>query len=79
MGRKLEDVIINELAAKYAGRQKIIGEFIPSAKNAPVEKLYDRLGFEVVSDKEGHKIYELDVSDYKKKSFGCYKEIRFES
>ena len=78
MGRKLEDVIINELAAKYAGKQKLIGEFIPTAKNAPVKELYDRLGFDKASDVEGHKIYEMMLADFKKKSFDSYKEIKFD-
>lgn len=74
MGRKLEDVIINELAAKYGG--KLTGEFIPTAKNAPVKDLYGRLGFELVADDDGHRVYEL--KDYQKKDFESYKEIRFE-
>ena len=74
MGRKLEDVIINELAFK--ARKNLIGEYIPTAKNAPVKELYDRLGFDLVSDVAGHKIYEL--RDYKKKKIDAYKEIRFE-
>lgn len=74
MGRKLEDVIMNELAAKYGG--KFIGEFIPTAKNIPVKELYDRLGFEMVEDNDGHKIYKL--TKYQKKDFTFYKEIRFE-
>lgn len=78
MGRKLEDVIINELAAKYAGKQKLIGEFIPTAKNAPVKELYERLGFEKASDVEGHKIYEMMLADFKKKPFDSYKEIKFD-
>ena len=78
MGRKLEDVIINELAAKYAGKQKLIGEFIPTAKNAPVKELYDRLGFEKASDVEGHKIYEMMLADFKKQPFESYKEIKFD-
>ena len=61
MGRKLEDVILNELAAKY--QRKMIGEFIPTAKNAPVRELFDRLGFSQVSDDNGHKVYELDFED----------------
>lgn len=76
MGRKLEDVILNELAAKY--HKKMIGEFIPTAKNAPVRELYDRLGFSLVSDDEGRKVYELDGTGYQKKQFSSYKEIRFE-
>ncbi|MCI9098371.1 MAG: HAD-IIIC family phosphatase [Lachnospiraceae bacterium] len=76
MGRKLEDVIINELAAKC--RCNLVGEFIPTAKNAPVKELYDRLGFAMVSDDDGHKVYELDATEYEKKEFNSYKEIRFE-
>mgnify|MGYP002509773846 CR=1 FL=1 len=75
MGRKLEDVIINELAAKYGG--KLIGEFISTAKNVPVKDLYGRLGFELVADDDGHRIYEL--KEYQKKKFESYKEIKFES
>jgi single-stranded-DNA-specific exonuclease len=76
MGRKLEDVILNELAAKY--QKKMIGEFVPTAKNAPVRELFDRLGFTSISDDNGHKVYELDGTGYQKKEFSSYKEIRFE-
>lgn len=75
MGRKLEDVIINELAEKCNGR-KLIGEFIPTAKNAPVKDLYDRLGFKLVTDEDGHKTYEL--KSHQRKEYASYKEIRFE-
>lgn len=75
MGRKLEEVIMNELATKYAGKN-IIGEYIPTAKNVPVKELYDRLGFTVKSDKNGHKIYEL--KNYQNKKSSLYKEVRFE-
>lgn len=76
MGRKLEDVIMNELAAKY--QKKLVGEFIPTAKNSPVRDLYDRLGFVKISDDDGHKVYELDGEGYQKKEFVVYKNIRFE-
>lgn len=76
MGRKLEDVIMNELADRCKGK-KILGEFIPTPKNAPVKNLYDRLEFRLVDD-DGHKTYELDTQGYQKKDFAFYKEIRFE-
>lgn len=76
MGRKLEDVILNELMAKY--QKKMIGEFIPTAKNTPVKELFDRLGFSLVSNDEEHKVYEMDGTGYQKKKFDSYKEIRFE-
>ncbi len=75
MGRKLEDVILNELATKY--HKKIIGEYIPTQKNAPVSELYDRLGFDLISNDDGHKIYELDGTRYLKKNVSFYKEIKF--
>ena len=73
MGRKMEDVIIGKLAEEHNGR--LIGEFIPTAKNAPVRELYDRLGFELLSDEGGHKVYEL--KGYEHKEFESYKEISF--
>lgn len=76
MGRKLENVIINELASKY--NKKLIGEYIPTAKNAPVKDLYDRLEFKVVTEDDKHRVYELDAEGYKRKHFDYYKEIRFE-
>lgn len=76
MGRQLENVIINELAAKYIG--KIFkAEYIPTAKNTPVKDLYDRLGFILVSDGE-RKEYEMPLEDYIKKDFKSYKRITCE-
>ena len=79
MGRRLEDVIINELIAKSLnnGKQEIIGEFISTAKNAPVMELYDRLGFSKINESEGHKIYKIKTDGYVKKQFNNYKEIKF--
>ena len=76
MGRKLEDVIINELAAKYIGK-KIIAEYVPTVKNAPVKNLYDRLGFYLVVEDSQHKQYEMDTNGYRKKHYDIYKEIKF--
>ena len=76
MGRKLEDVIINEIASVCG--KKLIAEYCPTAKNAPVRELYDRLGFRKISDHEGHKLYELDTAAYEKRSISSYKEIKFE-
>ena len=76
MGRKIENVIINELAAKYTG--KLIGEFIPTEKNVPVKDIFERLDFSLVSNDAGHKIYELDTSEYVKKDFRIYNTIKFE-
>lgn len=77
MGRKLEDVIINELVTRVSGN-KIIGEYIPTSKNVPVKDLYDRLGFTLIYDHDGHRTYELNTKGYQKKNYTSYKEIRFE-
>lgn len=77
MGRRLEDVIMNELAYKYIGK-KIIATFIPTAKNVPVKDLYDRLGFVLKEEKNGFKSYEMDADNYHKKAFSIYKRISFE-
>lgn len=77
MGRKLEDVIINEIASHY--QKKMVGEYVPTAKNTPVKALYDRLGFTVVKDSDERKEYEMDAEAYEHKDFIYYKEIRFET
>lgn len=76
MGRKLEDVIINELAGKYNGK-KIIAEYITTAKNAPVKDLYERLGFSLIVEDSQHKRYEMDTKSYQKKHYDMYREIKF--
>ena len=78
MGRRLEEVILNELAAHYVGKGRLLGEFIPTAKNVPVRDLYDRLGFEKTAEDGGHKHYALSLADYRKKDIACYREIRFQ-
>lgn len=77
MGRKIENVIINEIAGNSNGK-KLIGEFIPTAKNTPVKDLYEELGFSLISNNNGHKIYEYDTACYEKKYFDYCKYIGFE-
>ncbi len=77
MGRKLEDVIINEILSRLSG--KINAEYIPTAKNAPVSALYDKLGFTLLNESEaGTKKYEMNLNDFNKKKFDNYKSIVFE-
>ena len=79
MGRKLENVILNEISAFYQGKmEKMKASYIPTAKNAPVRELYDRLGFELISESAEEKLYEKNLRDYKKESFEIYKNITFE-
>ncbi len=79
MGRKLEQVIFNEIAdaCKEKGNE-IRASYIATPKNKPVENLYEKLGFTVVSQENGRKQYVLGLSEYKKKSFDSYAQICFE-
>jgi FkbH-like protein len=47
MGRRAEDALLSELvqAARTRGCKRIIGEYLPTAKNGIVADLYPRLGF----------------------------------
>ena len=77
MGRKLEDVIVNELASRVGNI--LVGEYIPTTKNAPVRNLYDKLGFTLVREREdGSKVYELNASNYEYVPISAYKIISFD-
>lgn len=75
MGRKLENVIINELASYY--KKTFKSAYIETTKNAPVKELYERLGFELLSDDGNQKKYEFNAEKYERKDFSYYKNIRF--
>lgn len=61
MGRQIEDSIVYavEKQAEALGIKKVAGSYMPTAKNKPVENLWDRLGFELKSEANGEKHYEL--------------------
>ncbi|KGY07251.1 UDP-4-amino-4,6-dideoxy-N-acetyl-beta-L-altrosamine N-acetyltransferase [Vibrio sinaloensis] len=63
MGRDIEKAVIYRilLAAKNAGKSSVIGRYIPSAKNKPVEKLYENTGF--TTDNDGNWIFDLEGND----------------
>lgn len=63
--RGMEHFTLNEII-KYAqqnGFTKIIGEYIPTAKNQLVQNHYSDLGFENISD-NGQHMYKLNVDEY---------------
>lgn len=67
MGRNLEKVIITEIC-DWIGEtrqniQSVIGRYIKSPKNSPVEYLYDGMGFELISEdlERGIKMYQADI------------------
>ena len=66
LGRKVEEASLGHLveAALESGVTRLIGKYIPTPKNGLVADHYLRLGFQLVSEVEGVRIYHLDLSDY---------------
>lgn len=80
MGRRLEEVLMGKIEELYRGKaEKLIGEYIATPKNKPVENLYDRLGFNEISANEEGKLYEKILADKDRKCPvpDCYSEIIF--
>lgn len=64
MGRKLEHVILSEITMYYKGKaKKLVASYIKTAKNIPVENLYEELGFKLTAIENGKKLYEYILSD----------------
>lgn len=62
MGRNIENAVIDRIEKQMQeeGFPGIRGRFVPTAKNKPVETLYDRLGYrETGTTPEGGKCYEI--------------------
>ena len=68
--RGMENFTLNTMVekAKSLGYKRIIGEYIPTAKNKMVETHYQELGFKPIKG-EGY-FYELSVDEYEKRK--CY-------
>jgi FkbH-like protein len=56
LNRGVEEAMFGWICENASGKT-ISGEYIPSAKNKLVSTLLDRLGFLLVSEREGHKTY----------------------
>ena len=78
MGRKLEQVIFNEIAdicrVKY---NRLFASYIATAKNKPVEELYERLGFTVISQDNGKNSTGLKCQSIKRKVLMLISQICF--
>jgi FkbH-like protein len=66
--RQVEEETLNELVrlAQGAGCSRLVGEYIPTAKNGMVKEHYPKMGFTplATTDGDGIQTYELRVSDY---------------
>jgi FkbH-like protein len=65
LGRKVEEAILADLAARARslGARRLIGEYLPTAKNELVRDLYPRLGFTQKGRRDGGVRYELSLGD----------------
>jgi predicted enzyme involved in methoxymalonyl-ACP biosynthesis len=59
MGRTVENAFL-AAAARETGATRLVGEYAPTAKNAPVKDLYARLGFAHVRDDGDRRVWRLD-------------------
>lgn len=64
--RQVEDVVVNELAriARARGCDRLIGVYVPSAKNAMVRELYPSLGFTPTDATSQRSTYSLSMADW---------------
>jgi FkbH-like protein len=65
--RQVEEEVLNEIVflASERGCTRVVGEYIPTAKNGMVSDLYPKLGFTHVRDEaNGTQVYELSVDKY---------------
>ena len=65
--RQVEEEVLNEIVrlASLHGCSRIIGSYIPSAKNSMVRELYPKMGFQHLEDAaDGTQVYQLPVASY---------------
>lgn len=76
MGKNIEYGIISAIETEIAkeGFTKLQGRYFSTAKNKPVEQLYERLGYEVIQKtSEGDKYYEMELDMRPQRA--CYAEF----
>ena len=65
--RNLEQTMMDEFVRRCAGRgvKKVIGHYLPTAKNLLVKEIYGTMGFEKTSEDENSSTFVLNVADYR--------------
>ena len=64
--RGVEKLAMNEIIgyARTCGLKRLIGRYIPTAKNVMVKSFYESFGFHLVEEcSQGHAIWALDIND----------------
>lgn len=66
IGRGVEDFTLNQVAAaaRALGYEALLGEFLPTAKNAPTADLFPRLGFTPTGEHEGAQRFRLELAGF---------------
>lgn len=67
MGRNIEQAIMNHIISFYKQKKfkKVESDYFPTIKNIPVSNFYEESGFKLIKQTEGHKQYQIEISDYK--------------
>ena len=65
MGRTLEHLVMNQLVerARLAGYERLLGEYLPTAKNVPVKSLLTDFGFAAPTENK-EKAYVLSLTSF---------------
>lgn len=77
MGKNIEYALVEDVENHLLqeGYETVRGKYLPTAKNKPVEFLYDKLGYSLaVREHTGEKVYELSFEDRPKRNY--YAKIR---
>lgn len=66
IGRTVETVFLSQLAqgAARRGRQRLLGWFLPTRKNAPAKEFYAQHGFELQSESADGSLWALDLKQH---------------
>lgn len=64
IGRTVEQAMLGVLAeeARRDGAQRLVGRFLPTAKNAPAAEIYATCGFQLVESSDAGSRWELDLA-----------------
>ena len=66
LNRRVEELLCDEIAdrARRRGAGALLGTYIPTERNKMVEEHYAKLGFQFHGEKEGARIWRLDLHGY---------------
>jgi FkbH-like protein len=77
LGKRIEEVFINYILEKLkkCGIRKLKARYVKTLKNQQVDDFYDKTGFEILSDDNETKMYELDLKEFGKRSYDFCKVV----